>query len=620
MPTTSPVTTSTRTSEVEIALPQSKRVFNQTQHTTDDRTLKQNSSLQSDFVPFDSTTDPPKSYTSRRIGDISTFIQSAIGELLSLRIINACYARYCQVCGPAFSAVMCNESAATVQANKPLLFLAMIVATSSSFCDSITQNHLNALLTRALTHSFLRNIRTNAVELLQALIISALWHRPADMVDTDQDSMDLRELSQAAANVAILSGVGKQAQQSEASSVEAARVWLGCYYICANASMVLPHPENILDWSGDMDNALNILQSSAAAVPTDKIFCEQVRLQHATALCSRHFSAMRASDVQQLSPQMVAAKFESEMAGQGLTESEIIQGDPALCLSYQACKSHVYEIAMSTYRETHATSATPSAQPQVSIVSGAPTFAMLECLRSAQAVIATFNASSVQNIGALPTIILIRVVHAVVLMVQSYNEVTERGGPLSPEIDGLFDDMIDRLALWGIEWPACKLIRVLTKLRRQLRMRQAAKAKSASTLTDGGAGLVQRPEQHLQTPESTAISHDSHSSNPMQLPPTRNQPSSPPQEQQKTTEYPVFSPGHFAANTGFDMSSWNNIMLPFPPGSGFTPQPSYGDEMQASSVNHFANNGRPFGTSFTANDGVGGSAGNWYDPRNGFGA
>ena len=79
----------------------------------------------------------------------------------------------------------------------------------------------------------------------------------------------------------------------------------------------------------------------------------------------------------------------------------------------------------------------------------------------------------------MPIIFLIRVIHAIIFLVKSNDGTSLIHIPrcTSPSKEDLrmehqLDEMIEIMANWGSDWPACRLVQVLTTLRRQLRDNQ----------------------------------------------------------------------------------------------------------------------------------------------------
>ena len=102
-----------------------------------------------------------------------------------------------------------------------------------------------------------------------------------------------------------------------------------------------------------------------------------------------------------------------------------------------------------------------------------------ECVESAYNVVSVFTSLDLQTIRCLPTIFLIRVIHAIVFLVNfnigtSLKQIPKYMSPSRNDsrVEHQLDDMIEIMASWGSDWPACRLIQILTRLRRQLRNNQ----------------------------------------------------------------------------------------------------------------------------------------------------
>ena len=102
-----------------------------------------------------------------------------------------------------------------------------------------------------------------------------------------------------------------------------------------------------------------------------------------------------------------------------------------------------------------------------------------ECVESAYNVVSVFTSLDLQTIRCLPTIFLIRVIHAIVFLVNfdtgtGLNQIPRYTSPSRNDsrVEHQLDDMIEIMASWGSDWPACRLIQILTRLRRQLRNNQ----------------------------------------------------------------------------------------------------------------------------------------------------
>lgn len=135
-----------------------------------------------------------------------------------------------------------------------------------------------------------------------------------------------------------------------------------------------------------------------------------------------------------------------------------------------------------------------------------------ECVESAYTVVSVFTSLDLQTIRCLPTIFLIRVIHAIVFLVNfnigtaGLNQIHKYKSPSRNDlrVEHQLDDMIEIMASWGSDWPACRLIQILTRLRRQLRNNQNKPG------TTGGSSscnsCISHEDQDTQSSTQTTIS------------------------------------------------------------------------------------------------------------------
>ena len=184
------------------------------------------------------------------IDSVPVFVENGITQIISTRTANAIFERYSLELSVNMPAVALGPaaSATEVRSAKPVLFLAILAAASGGVCDIDTQKRLRCLIVIVLYHCF-RKESEYSLELVQASIVSALWHTPSELIH-GQEPMDMEQLSQAAANIAVHIGLGKQTstkawdirnvqdlQRPKSSytseDLDVRRTWLGCYFICA---------------------------------------------------------------------------------------------------------------------------------------------------------------------------------------------------------------------------------------------------------------------------------------------------------------------------------------------------------------------------------------------------
>lgn len=92
-------------------------------------------------------------------------------------------------------------------------------------------------------------------------------------------ALDLGLGRRATPNVVKLAVGPFQRCHPNASSIEARRTFLVCYYLCMSITMVLRRPI-LLRWTKYMEESVNILETSPEALPSDKILCQHVKMAH----------------------------------------------------------------------------------------------------------------------------------------------------------------------------------------------------------------------------------------------------------------------------------------------------------------------------------------------------
>jgi hypothetical protein len=113
-----------------------------------------------------------------------------------------------------------------------------------------------------------------------------------------------------------------------ASSIEARRTFLVCYYLCMSITMVLRRPI-LLRWTKFMEESVKVLEDSPEALPSDKILCQHIKMAHIGENISVQFCMDDPSvEVAISEPKVIYALriFESEL--QSLKEEMAEKGEP----------------------------------------------------------------------------------------------------------------------------------------------------------------------------------------------------------------------------------------------------------------------------------------------------
>lgn len=127
-----------------------------------------------------------------------------------------------------FMAFRPHATAESVLRTTPTLLLAILDAAGDGFYDTKVARYVRKLLVRVYSTCLL-DTNLYRVSLLQALIISVVWHRDFDAPQAGEQ-MDVFQISHTTANMAMIMGMGKG---NRYTSLEVRRLWLACYYLCS---------------------------------------------------------------------------------------------------------------------------------------------------------------------------------------------------------------------------------------------------------------------------------------------------------------------------------------------------------------------------------------------------
>jgi hypothetical protein len=215
--------------------------------------------------------------------------------ILTMDRANELFIRYTEMMVPHLPGVVfpAGTTAAQIRRAKPVLFLA-IMAVSSSELPS-TQRTLTKDLMQILAEKIIV-VGEKSLELVQALQVAVMWYWPPEHFE----ELKFYQLVHIAAVMAIDIGLGrkksiqgaglglrrhipmdwrqqhfKKNPQLDATSLEARRAWLACYFMATNTSMALHRP-HLIRWTSFMTECMDVLQSSPEAAPTDRYFCHLV--------------------------------------------------------------------------------------------------------------------------------------------------------------------------------------------------------------------------------------------------------------------------------------------------------------------------------------------------------
>ncbi|KAM3086771.1 hypothetical protein ACMFMG_000895 [Clarireedia jacksonii] len=351
-----------------------------------------------------------------------------------------------------------GTTAAEIRKTKPILFLAILSASSGTNYPSLQKQ-----LTKEVMSIYADRIVCNGektLELIQALHVSTLWYWPPEHFE----ELKFYQLIHIAAVMAIDIGMGRKGKSSKTQkmksaglwrdhpwrrtpypdpeTIEARRTWLGCYFLCCNASMGLRRP-NLIRWTPFIADSVELLETSHDAAPTDRILCQWVRSQRIAEEVGIQFSMDDPLATVSMSDQKVvyALKgFEKDLEKWSNQIPTDIQ-TPSLKLTEHVINLYMHEIAMHVdhnieefkppfSEETlHGVGETPD------VLTPAHISALSTCLTSIDGIFDTFLKFEVEVIRCLPIAHFVRVAYAVVVLIKMYFAAANPNGELGKVID-----------------------------------------------------------------------------------------------------------------------------------------------------------------------------------------
>ena len=275
-----------------------------------------------------------------------------------------------------------------------------------------------------------------------------------------------------------------------------------------SASMPTQLP-SLLCWNQYMEDCIEALETSPWALPSDKLLCKHIRLQRATDEHSRKVFASHlfrpASSTSGPDTHEIIDSFRRQLAGrEDFSLSNRSNGNVfnnlrraiqrligvpwrdlgIIQLLYHSSNLYVFEAVAAIDRSADGVSSsldgTQGAAPRRRRAAPLKTsLPVTECIESAYSVVSVFTSLDLPTIRCMPIIFLIRVIHAIIFLVKSNDgtrliHIPRRTSPSKGDlrVEHQLDEMIEIMANWGSDWPACRLVQVLTTLRRQLRDNQ----------------------------------------------------------------------------------------------------------------------------------------------------
>ncbi|KAF2110982.1 hypothetical protein BDV96DRAFT_583205 [Lophiotrema nucula] len=378
------------------------------------------------------------------------YINGLVDNLISPDTAERIFLRYVNEICPHFPAVPLTPgiSAREVREKKPLLFLAILAGSSHGSAEQLVTQEVQRELTKLLKDQFADIIWRNgekSLEIVQALQLGVLWYRPPQHYEQHNFYM----MVNCAAVMALDLGLGRRATPNvmkitvgpfqrchpDASSIDARRTFLVCYYLCMSITMVLRRPI-LLRWTKYMEESVKILETSPDALPSDKILCQHVKMAHISENISVQFCMDDPSvEVAISEPKVIYALkiFENELQQLRDEDARMENVDPALRLAEHVTNLYVHEIALhhnqsaADFQPPFPSETFKSDLGNKESIGPAHIGALGECLTSTHGILDTILSVPLDVLLTLPVLFCVRAIYAIVCLMKMWVSVTTSG-------------------------------------------------------------------------------------------------------------------------------------------------------------------------------------------------
>ncbi|CCD54950.1 putative fungal specific transcription protein [Botrytis cinerea BcDW1] len=411
-----------------------------------------------------------------------------------------------------------GTTASEIRKTKPILFLAILSASSGTNFPSLQKQ-----LTKEVMSLYADRIICNGektLELIQALLVSTLWYWPPEHFE----ELKFYQLIHIAAVMAIDIGMGKKGKSGrtdkmksaglwrdhpwrrtpypDPETIEARRTWLGCYFLCCNASMGLRRP-NLIRWSPFMAESVDVLQNSPDAAPTDNMLCQWALSQRIAEEVGISFSMddpNASISISDHKVQYALKGFEQELDKWSKSIPPEVQ-TPSLTLTEHVINLYMHEVAMHVDHNveefkppfTEAALHGPSETPDV--LTAAHISALSCCLTSIDGIFETFLQFEVDVIRCLPVAHFVRVAYAVVVLIKMYFAAANPNGELGKvfikdnmKVEHYLDGLVEVFRASAADErsrPAAKFLMVLIMLKTWFHRQREGKSTPTQNLEAG---------------------------------------------------------------------------------------------------------------------------------------
>ncbi|KAL4878311.1 hypothetical protein BJY04DRAFT_229860 [Aspergillus karnatakaensis] len=318
-----------------------------------------------------------------------------------------------------------------VRKNKPVLFHAIIAVAVGPFEASIQNTLLTELYKTIADRVIVKGEKS--LDLVQALLVSCAFYTPPE----NFEEIKFYQLAQLAVSVGMDIGMYrksaskgkpfnlirdfvKHAPMPDPDSPEVRRAWLGCYFVSVQTSSALRRPI-LLRWLPYMDECIEILENSPAALPSDRVMIQWAKLVRIIEEISSRFFAddLGSLSFSEAKFQFTLKAFEKQLEQWKRETSHL---DSAIMTQAEAIVNiylHENAMVLDNPSEDSKTDTDISSHTTAARIS-----ALSSALTSIHQAIDTVCSIPVKDLVNIPTVALARTAFAIVALIKLYSIVT----------------------------------------------------------------------------------------------------------------------------------------------------------------------------------------------------
>ncbi|KAM3424887.1 hypothetical protein BST61_g6863 [Cercospora zeina] len=398
--------------------------------------------------------NPPSASSASR--EFTNRINALVTPALGVQMFN----RYVEKLAPHMPAVVfpLGTQAEQVSREKPLLYAAILSAASygvlhPSFTDELGHEAIKEIANIVVVNG------GKSIELIQAVQVLALWYKPPE----HSQATNFYQIIHMAAIMCIELGLCRRPSMMKSrrgpggplpeytpgpppnhavltDSLEARRAYLGCYYLCASAAMVLRRP-TLVHWTSYMEECVETLETSPDALPSDRLFCEHIKIQHICENVSVQFSMDdNGASVSITDPKVSYALnvMEHEIKDWSSKIPPQLKSHPSLKLFEHVASLYLHEIALhfnhnvEDFRVPFTEESLRSVNSTSDKLSQHQISALEACRHSAHGIIDCMLAFDAEAVMTMPTLIFfVRTIYAIVILIKMHVAVTTPGSEIA---------------------------------------------------------------------------------------------------------------------------------------------------------------------------------------------